>query len=142
MTQVKKGNTIKVHYTGKLEDGTVFDSSEGREPLEFEVGAGRMIKGFDQGVEGMNLNEEKTITIEAAEAYGDIREDLIIDVPKAQLPPDIKPEVGMELVSQQPDGQQIVVTVKEVKPEAIVIDANHKLAGKDLIFDVKVVEIA
>lgn len=141
MTQVKKGNKIKVHYTGKLEDGTVFDSSEGREPLEFEVGAGRMIQGFDQGVVGMNLDEEKTINIKSAEAYGEVRNDLIIDVPKAQLPPDIKPEIGMELVSQQPDGQQLVVTVKEVKDDAIVIDANHKLAGKDLIFDVKVVEI-
>ncbi len=142
MTQVKKGDKVKVHYTGKLQDGTVFDSSEGREPLEFEVGGGRLIRGFDEGVVGMKVDEEKTINIKAAEAYGDLRDDLIIEVPKAQLPQDIKPEVGMELVSQQPDGQQIIVTVKEVKPEAIVIDANHKLAGKDLTFDVKLVEIA
>jgi FKBP-type peptidyl-prolyl cis-trans isomerase 2 len=141
MTQVKKGDTVKVHYTGKLTDGTVFDSSDGREPLEFKVGDGKLIRGFDEGVVGMQVDENKTINIDAAEAYGDVREDLIIDVPKSQLPPDLKPEVGMELVSQQPDGQQVVVTVKELKPEAIVIDANHKLAGKDLIFDVKLVEI-
>ena len=141
MTQVKKGNTIKVHYTGKLEDGSVFDSSEGRDPLEFEVGAGMMIKGFDDGVVGMNLEEQKAINIKAEEAYGDVRKDLIIDVPKAQLPAEINPEVGMELVSQQPNGQQLIVTVTAVKDDAITIDANHKLAGKDLIFDVKVVEI-
>lgn len=141
MSKVKKGDTVKVHYTGKLEDGTVFDSSEGREPLEFKVGDGRLIKGFDEGVVGMEENETKTINIKAEKAYGTVREDLVIDVPKAQLPEDIKPKVGMELVSQQPDGQKIVVVVKEVKPDSIVIDANHKLAGEDLTFDVKLVEI-
>lgn len=142
MTQVKEGSTVSVHYTGKLADGSIFDSSEGREPLKFKIGEGSLIKGFEQGVIGMKVDESKTVNIIAAEAYGDVREDLFIEVPKTQLPPDLKIEEGMDLVSQQPDGQQIVVKVEEIKPEAVVIDANHKLAGKDLIFEIKVTEIA
>jgi len=141
MTKVKTGDTVKVHYTGKLKDGTVFDSSLEREPLQFEVGAGNLIPGFEKGVIGMEPEEQKTIEIEAEKAYGEVRDDLILEIQKQQLPPDLDPKVGMDLISQQPDGQQINVTVKEVKPESIVIDANHKLAGKDLIFEVKVVEI-
>lgn len=141
MSKVEKGSKVKVHYTGKLADGSVFDSSEGREPLEFEVGAGMMIAGFDKGVEGMSKDENKTIVIPAAEAYGEYNNELVFDISKNQLPPDLQPEIGMELMSQQPNGQQMVVTVKEVKDEGIVIDANHKLAGKELTFNVKVVEI-
>jgi FKBP-type peptidyl-prolyl cis-trans isomerase 2 len=142
MTQVKEGSTVSVHYTGKLTDGSIFDSSEGREPLTFKIGEGSLIKGFEQGVMGMKVDESKTVNIPAAEAYGDVREDLFIEVPKTQLPPDLKIEEGMDLISQQPDGQQMVVKINEIKPEAIVIDANHKLAGKDLIFEIKVTEIA
>lgn len=142
MTQVKEGSTVSVHYTGKLTDGTIFDSSDGREPLKFKIGEGSLIRGFEDGVIGMKVDESKTVNIKAAEAYGDVREDLFIDVPKSQLPPDLKIEEGMDLISQQPDGQQVVVKVKEIKPEIVVIDANHKLAGKDLIFEIKVTEIA
>jgi FKBP-type peptidyl-prolyl cis-trans isomerase SlpA len=141
MAQVKKGDTVKVHYKGKLVDGTIFDSSEGGEPLEFKVGEGSLIPGFEQGVIGMEKDQDKTINIKAEEAYGEVRDELFFEVQKAQLPEEIKPEIGMELVSRQPDGQEFIVTVKEVKPESIIIDANHKLAGKDLVFDVKLVEI-
>ncbi len=141
MTKIKDGDNVKVHYTGKLSDGSVFDSSEGREPLAFTMGKGMMIPGFEKGVMGMQLNEEKTITLQPDEAYGEVREDMIAEVPKSQLPPDLKPQSGMELMSQTPDGHQLVVRVMEVKEDSIVIDANHQLAGKELTFDIKVVEI-
>jgi len=142
MQVAKKGNQVKVHYTGKLTDGTVFDSSEGRAPLEFEVGAGMMIKGFDAAVDGMSEGTKVTVEIPAAEAYGEAREDMIIDVPRTNLPPDMSPEVGQQLAMSQADGQQVPVKVKEVRDDVVVIDANHDLAGKDLVFDIELVEIA
>lgn len=142
MQVAKKGDKVKVHYTGKLTDGTIFDSSEGREPLEFEVGAGMMIKGFDAAVDGMGVGATVTAEIPAAEAYGEAREDMIIDVPRTNLPPDMNPEVGQQLAMSQPDGQQVPVKVKEVREDVVVIDANHDLAGKDLVFDIELVEIA
>ncbi len=140
MAQVTSGNTIKVHYTGTLADGTVFDSSKGREPLEFTVGAGMMIKGFDDGVVGMEVGKEKRIEIKAADAYGEKRDDMLFDVPADKLPPELKPEVGMKL-SMPTSGGVFPVTVSKVTAETITLDANHELAGKDLIFDVTVVEI-
>ena len=142
MTKIKDGAQVKVHYTGKLVDGTVFDSSEGRDPLAFTIGKGMMIPGFEKGVMGMEINDEKTINIKPEEAYGEVREDMIAEIPIAQLPPDLKPQSGMELMSQTPDGQQMVVRVKEVKTESVMIDANHPLAGKELTFDIKIVEIS
>lgn len=142
MTQVKEGSTVSVHYTGKLTDGTIFDSSEGRDPLKFKIGEGNLIRGFETGVIGMKVDESKTVNIPAAEAYGEVREDLFFEVPKTQLPPDLKIEEGMDLISQQPDGQQVIVKVKEIKDESVLIDANHKLAGKDLTFEIKVTEIS
>lgn len=142
MTKIKDGDNVKVHYTGKLTDGTVFDSSEGRDPLAFTIGKGMMIPGFEKGVIGMALNEEKTINIVPEEAYGHAREDMIVEVPKTQLPPDLKPEAGMELMSQTPDGHQLAVRIKEVKADSIIVDANHVLAGQELTFEVKIVEIA
>lgn len=141
MSQVKKDKTVKVHYTGKLTNGEVFDSSDGREPLEFTVGAGQMIPGFENGILDMKLNEKKTIEIPASEAYGERREELMQEVPKNQLPEEIKPEVGMPLMAQLPDGGQQQLVIAEVREESIVVDANHPLAGKDLVFDVEVVEI-
>ncbi|NVJ46536.1 MAG: peptidylprolyl isomerase [Cytophagia bacterium] len=141
MPKAKAGDSVKVHYTGKLKDGTVFDSSEGREPLAFEVGAGQMIKGFDAAVNGMEIGDTKTAEIPAAEAYGESRQDLIFDVPKSNLPEDLKPEVGQQLAMTQPNGQQVPVTVAKVEEDKVVIDANHQLAGKDLIFDIELVEI-
>jgi FKBP-type peptidyl-prolyl cis-trans isomerase 2 len=141
MSQVKENNTVKVHYTGKLSDGQVFDSSEGKEPLEFTLGQGRLIPGFEKGLIDMKLNEKKTITIASDEAYGAVREDLIQEVAKSELPQEITPEVGMGLVSKSPDGQEMNLLVAEVREESIVLDGNHPLAGKDLIFDLEVVEI-
>lgn len=142
MQVAKKGDQVKVHYTGRLTDGTIFDSSEGRDPLAFEVGAGMMIKGFDAAVDGMALGAKVTAEIPAAEAYGEAREDMIIDVPRANLPKDLNPQVGQQLAMSQPNGQQVPVKVKEVRDDVVVIDANHDLAGKDLIFDIELVEIA
>lgn len=141
MSQVKKDDTVKVHYKGTLTTGEVFDSSEGREPLEFQVGSGQMIPGFDKAIVDMKLNEKKTIEIPASEAYGEPKEELFQEVPKDQLPQEIKPEVGMALAAQLPDGRQQQLIISEVKEDTIVVDANHPLAGKDLVFEVEVVEI-
>lgn len=141
MSTVKANDTIKVHYTGKLNDGSVFDSSIDREPLEFTLGQGQLIPGFESGVIDMAVNEKKTVNIPFTEAYGERREDMMQEVPKNQLPPEIKPEVGMGLVSQTPEGQEMRLTVAEVKEETIVVDANHPLAGQDLTFEIEVLEI-
>ncbi|MBU0942079.1 MAG: peptidylprolyl isomerase [Bacteroidetes bacterium] len=141
MTQVKENNTVKVHYTGKLADGQVFDTSEGKEPLAFTLGQGSLIPGFEKGLIAMKLNEKKTINITKDDAYGDPREDLIIEVPKSELPQEMTPEVGMGLVSRTPEGQEMNLMVVEVREETVVLDGNHPLAGKDLIFDLEVVEI-
>jgi FKBP-type peptidyl-prolyl cis-trans isomerase 2 len=142
MSKVENNSKVKVHYTGKLESGEQFDSSQGREPLAFTVGAGQMIPGFEKAVIGMELNESKTVNIPSAEAYGERNEKLIQQVPKSALPPDIQPYVGQQLVSQAENGQQIPVTITAVETETITVDANHQLAGKNLVFDIEVVEIA
>ncbi len=141
MAKATTNNTVKVHYTGKLTTGEVFDSSENREPIEFTVGAGQMIPGFDAAVNGMELNEKKTINIPAEEAYGPRREEMIQKVGREQLPADMKPEIGQTLVAGSPDGQQMQVIVTEVAEDSIVVDANHPLAGQELIFDIELVEI-
>jgi FKBP-type peptidyl-prolyl cis-trans isomerase SlpA len=137
MSQVKENNTVKVHYVGKLSDGQVFDTSEGKEPLEFTLGQGKLIAGFEKGLIDMKINEKKTITISKEEAYGESREDLI-QVDKSQLPEDITPEVGMGLVSKSADGNEMNLLIVEVKEATIVIDGNHPLAGKELTFDLEV----
>lgn len=141
MSQVKENDTVKVHYTGKLADGQVFDTSEGKEPIEFTLGQGQLIPGFEKGLLDMKLNEKKTVNIPKEEAYGEPRAELVQEVEKSQLPEEIKPEVGMGLVSKTPDGQEMNLVVSEVKEDTIVVDGNHPLAGKDLIFDLEVVEI-
>lgn len=142
MSKAKANDTVKVHYTGKLTNGQVFDSSLERDPLQFTVGGGQMIKGFDQAVEGMELNEKVEVTIPCAEAYGDRNEQLIQQVPRADLPADMKPEAGQTLVATNEGGQQTHVIVQEVTEDSITIDANHPLAGQDLIFEIELVEIA
>ena len=142
MTKVKQGDNVKVHYTGKLSNGKVFDSSAGRDPLAFTIGKGMMIPGFEKGILNMAVGEEKTIVLPPSEAYGDVRLDMFAEIEKSQLPPEIKPEVGLELVSQQPEGQQMIVLIKEVKENSVVIDANHPLAGKELTFEIKLVDIS
>ena len=141
MTQVKVGDSVKVHYTGKLTNGEQFDSSEGREPLEFTVGAGQMIKGFDAALPGMKVGDKKTVNIPASEAYGEKDEAAIIEFPKANIPKDLNLEPGMQLTLSNAEGQPIPVTVTELKDDVVVLDANHFLAGKELVFDIELVHI-
>jgi peptidylprolyl isomerase len=142
MQQVKKGDTVKVHYHGKLTNGTTFDSSEGRAPLEFEVGGGMVIPGFDQGVTGMTVGEKKTIHIPADEAYGPKQEEMIMEFPKDRFPEDMVPEVGMQLNMSNGQGQNFPVIIADVREEVVILDANHPLAGEDLIFDLELVDIS
>ncbi|NIT61557.1 MAG: peptidylprolyl isomerase [Aliifodinibius sp.] len=143
MSKVKDGDTVKVHYTGTLtEEGTVFDSSEDREPLEFTLGEGKLIPGFEKAVVGMEEGDETTVEIESGDAYGQRREDLELEVAKSDLPDNIDPEVGMQLqMQQQENGQAIPVQITAVEDEFVKLDANHPLAGKDLTFDIELVEI-
>ena len=141
MEQVKNGDNIQIHYRGRLEDGTVFDSSEGREPLEFQVGSGSVIPGFDEGVQGMEVGDKKTIHIPAAEAYGPRQEHMLFEFPRDRFPAEIVPEEGMTLNMSDGQGQVIPVVITEVKDDVVLLDANHQLAGKDLIFDLELVSI-
>lgn len=141
MRQVQAGDKVKVHYHGKLTDNTTFDSSEGREPLEFTVGSGQVIKGFDDGVTGMQVGEKKTISIPVEEAYGPKQDELLIEFPKDQFPADMQPQVGMALNMRNDQGQTFPVTIAEIKEESVVLDGNHPLAGKDLVFDLELVAI-
>jgi FKBP-type peptidyl-prolyl cis-trans isomerase 2 len=139
--QAEAGDTIRVHYTGSLENGEVFDSSEGGEPLEFEVGAGHVIEGFDAGVRSMSVGAKKRLVIEADQAYGERNDALVQQVARASINLDRDPEPGMKLALQLPDGNQIPITITEVTPDAITLDANHPLAGSKLIFDIELVGI-
>jgi FKBP-type peptidyl-prolyl cis-trans isomerase 2 len=139
--EVKAGDTVKVHYHGRLTDGTTFDSSEGRSPLEFEVGSGMVIKGFDEGVMGMTVGQKKTIEIPVDDAYGPRDPEAIIEFPIDRFPAGMQAEVGMQLAMNNGQGQQIPVVIVEVKPDVVVLDANHSLAGQDLIFDLELVDI-
>jgi peptidylprolyl isomerase len=141
MSKAKKGDNVKVHYKGRLTNGEQFDSSEGREPLAFTVGAGQMIKGFDDAIPGMEVGEKKTINIPAKDAYGEKNADAIIEFPKSNIPEDMKLEPGMKLQLQNQAGQPIPVVVSEVKDDVVVLDANHELAGKELVFDIELVRI-
>jgi peptidylprolyl isomerase len=141
MSQAKKGDSVKVHYTGKLDDGTVFDSSVGREPLDFTVGAGQLIAGFDEAVVGMAVGEKKSVRIAAEQAYGPHNPEMTLQVPRSDLPADIQPELGMQLEASQEGGHSMVVTVVEVTEESVTFDANHPLAGKALTFEIEVVEL-
>ncbi len=141
MQQVKKGDTVKVHYHGKLNSGETFDSSEGREPLEFKVGEGNVIKGFDDGVMGMQVGDKRSINIPVEDAYGEKNPEMIIEFPKDRFPPDLNPEPGLTLTMSDGSGQRFNVVVVEVKPDSVVLDANHPLAGEDLQFDIELMEI-
>ena len=141
MGKVKNGDKIRVHYHGKLTSGETFDSSAGREPLEFEVGSGMVIKGFDTGVTGMAVGEKKTITIPFDEAYGPKNPEMVIEMPKDRFPKDLEIAIGMPLSMSDQQGQQFEVTIAEIKEDAVLLDANHPLAGQDLVFDLELVEI-
>lgn len=141
MSQAKSGDTVKIHYTGTLDDGTEFDSSAGRDPLEFELGGGQVIPGFDKAVDSMTVGESKSVRIEPEDAYGHRHDQLVGVVPKTALPEDLTPEIGMALQSQSEDGQVMHVTVIEVTDENITVDGNHPLAGQALSFVIELVEI-
>lgn len=142
MSQAKSGDSVKVHYTGKLDDGTVFDSSEGKEPLEFIIGESQVIPGFEDGVVGMKPDESKTIEIPAEQAYGEHNPDLVITVERSRFPDHVEPEVGLPLQMRREEGQIVMVTVTGVTDSEVTLDANHPLAGKDLVFDIQLVGIA
>lgn len=141
MNTVKKGDTIRVHYTGKLTSGELFDTSEGRDPLEFQVGEGHVIRGFDDGVLEMQVGDKRTVQIPVDQAYGPRNEDLIMDFPADRLPEDLKPEIGMQLQLNNEQGQSFPVVVSAVSAESVTLDGNHPLAGEELIFDIELVEI-
>jgi len=140
MAVATDGDTVRIHYTGRLDDGTVFDSSEGRDPLEFVLGAGQVIPGFDQAVTGMETGEEKTVTIPAGDAYGPRRGELIVNLGRSEIPKGLDPKVGQRLQMSTQDGKTLQVTVAETSDTGVVLDANHPLAGKDLTFDIHLVE--
>lgn len=141
MQQIKSGDTVKVHYHGKLTNGETFDTSEGRDPLQFTVGAGQVIKGFDDALINMTVGEKKTVQIPVEEAYGDRRDDMVVEYPRQEFPAEMNPEVGMQLNMSDNQGNNFPVVITEVQDELVILDANHPLAGKDLIFDLEVVEI-
>jgi peptidylprolyl isomerase len=141
-TPAKEGDTVKVHYTGTLEDGTVFDSSREREPMQFTIGGGQLIPGFEQTVIGMNPGESRTTTILAENAYGMRREDLVLEVDRDRFPPDMNADVGMQLELRHPGGLTQTVVVTEASESTVTLDANHPLAGRNLVFDIELVELA
>lgn len=142
MSHAKTGDTVRIHYTGTLADGTQFDSSAGRDPLEFTLGSGQVIPGFDKAVQGMAVGDSKSVNIAAQDAYGPRHEQMVQEVPKNALPEDLEPTPGMSLQARGQDGNVINLTVTDVGDEAITVDGNHPLAGRDLNFDIELVEIA
>jgi len=141
MTEVKPGDKVRIHYTGTLEDGTTFDSSEGRDPLEFTVGSGEIIPGLDNALPGMSAGETKTVEVPCADAYGERNPEAMQAIPRAQVPDNIPLEIGTRLQLQTPQGQVMPVTVTEVSEEEVVLDANHPLAGQDLTFAIELVSV-
>ncbi|ASM73107.1 MULTISPECIES: FKBP-type peptidyl-prolyl cis-trans isomerase [Roseobacteraceae] len=141
MTQVKSGDTVRIHYTGTLLDGSTFDSSQGRDPLEFQVGSGQIIPGLDNALPGMAVGEKKEVQVVAEEAYGAVNPEMLQSVPREGIPADIPLDPGTQLQMQTPDGQALPVTVVEVDESTVTLDANHPLAGKDLKFDIEVVSV-
>ena len=141
MATAERGNTVKVNYTGRLNDGTVFDSSENREPLEFELGEGQVIPGFEEGVMGMSTGQSKTITIPADQAYGPHRPELQVVVDRKEFPEDMDPQAGDQLQLANQAGETMIVTVADVNDQNVTLDANHPLAGKDLTFDIELVDV-
>ena len=141
MKQAQNGNTVKVHYTGKFTDGNIFDTSQGREPLEFALGQGMMIKGFEKTVLGMEIGQKKTTSIPPVEAYGEVNEELLFSVDRGEIPAEIELNIGMQLNAQTDNGQAIPVVVKEISEAKVLLDANHPLAGKELVFEIELLEI-
>lgn len=140
-SSVQNGNTIKVHYTGRFEDGMIFDSSMGGNPLEFTLGNHEVIAGFEDAALGMTIGDTKTVSIEPKDAYGDYNDGLVVDMPREYFPEEISPEIGMRLIIVDNNGEELPVVVSDIHDESVRLDANHPLAGKKLIFDIELVEI-
>ncbi len=141
MAQAKTGDTVKVDFTGKLEDGQVFGSTEGKDPLEFKIGEGKIIPGIENEIQGMNEGDKKTVNVSPDKAYGPYRDELIEEVEKEKFPTDVDPEVGQAFEIPQPQGQPMIVRVTDIKDDKITLDGNHPLAGKDLVFELELLEI-
>lgn len=141
MTTAENGKKVQVHYTGKLETGDVFDSSQGREPLEFTMGSGQMIPGFEKGITGMSVGDKKEITLTPEEGYGERREDLVAEYDKSMFPPDMELKEGMQLQTQTETGQVLPLVVTKIDGDKVTLDANHFLAGKNLIFEIELVAV-
>lgn len=139
--KAQQGDTVTVHYTGKLDDGEVFDSSKGRDPLEFQVGSGQVIPGFDRAVTGLGIGESREIRLDPEDAYGEPREDLVVEVERSQFPAEAEPVVGQQVQVQVAPGENRVATIQDVDDQNITLDLNHPLAGQPLTFDVELVEI-
>ena len=142
MAQAKEGDTVKVHYAGKLDDGTVFDTSANRDPLEFTIGKGQLIPGFEQAVVGMNPGESKTVKLPSDKAYGPRREEMVVVMERKEFPAQIKPTVGQQMQVRQADGQTFVVMVTDMSESTVTLDANHPLAGQNLTFAIELLEVA
>jgi FKBP-type peptidyl-prolyl cis-trans isomerase 2 len=141
MAEAKPGDKVKVHYRGSLEDGTVFDTSHGRQPLEFTIGEGQVIPGFEGAVVGMEPGDSKSVTVEPPEGYGERRRELVVDVERDRFPAEMEVEVGKQVQVQEKDGSPRVATIARVDDDSVTLDVNHPLAGKDLTFDIELVEI-
>ena len=141
MSKPENGDVVRVHYTGRLTDGTEFDSSAGREPLQFEIGSGQIIEGLDRQIAEMEEGAKQTVTIPAAEAYGERRPEQVQEIPRSAIPEEIQPTPGMQLQATTQSGQPVPIVVVDVTDETVTVDANHPLAGRDLVFDVELVEI-
>ncbi len=141
MATAQNGDTVRVHYTGKLLDGTIFDSSVGNDPLEFTLGTQQVISGFDRAVLGLTIGDKTSVTVPVTDAYGPRKPGLVIEVDRTEFPPEINPVVGLNLRMEQPDGSKVNVAVTKVENEMVTLDANHPLAGEDLVFDIELVEI-
>lgn len=141
MVKAKRGNRVKIHYTGKLKDGRVFDTSDNHDPLQFEIGKGEVISGLEEAVLDMEQGEKKTVNIPAEKAYGSYHREKVVSVEKSRIPAHISPEVGKKLKLLQPDGQTDIVRITDISDTEVTLDANHPLAGKDLMFEIQMVEI-
>ncbi len=142
METAEQGKRVKIHYTGTLDDGTVFDTSKGKDPLQFQVGGGTVIEGFEEAVKGMQVGESKNVIIPPEKAYGERQEEMVITAPRDQVPPDLELELGMLLQMGAPSGELIQVTVVDISDKEVTLDANPPLAGKQLTFDIELVEVA
>jgi peptidylprolyl isomerase len=141
MTKVENGNTVKVHYTGKLDNGDVFDSSQNKDPLQFQIGGGQVIKGFEAAILGLGVGEKTTTTIPPEEAYGPYNDKMIMNVEKKQFPENLTLTLNQQLQIPQENGATVIVTVTDIQDDMVTLDGNHPLAGKTLIFDLELVEI-